>query len=60
MNEIEGTKRPLKPFHKALYKGGYIPLGMQEVGKPCMIHHPPLINYGFLKYNVEGILEYVG
>lgn len=48
------------PFHKTLYKGGYIPLESQKIGEPCMIHHPPQINYGFLKYKVEGILEYVG
>jgi hypothetical protein len=43
------------PFHTALYKGGYVPISQQKIGEPCMIHRPPHIEYGFLKYNVESI-----
>lgn len=47
-----------EPLNRGLYTGGYIPIkGIQELNKPCMIHHPPRINYGFLKYKVEKIEE---
>ena len=45
------------PFHNDLYKGGYIPLESQKVGKGCMIHHPPRFNFGFLKYKVKSITK---
>ncbi len=43
------------PFHNDLYKGGHIPLSSQKIGEPCMIHHPPHFNFGFLRFNVESI-----
>lgn len=44
-----------EPFHSELYKGGYIPLTSIQIGEQCMIHHPPNINYGFLKYKITNI-----
>lgn len=45
------------PYHNELYKGGYIPLESQKEGELCMMHNPPHINFGFLKYKVESIKE---
>lgn len=49
-----------KPCQSEVWKGGYIPLyenGMFSIGKPCPIHHPPHIEFGFLKYNIIDISE---
>lgn len=44
-------------FGPKIYIGGYIPIEQQKIGEPCMIHHPPHIEFGFLKYNVVSISE---
>lgn len=44
-------------FGPKIYIGGHIPISQQEIGKPCMIHYPPHINFCFLKYNVTSINE---
>lgn len=46
-----------QPFQADVWKGCYVPIGsdMIEVGKRCPIHNPPLINFGFLNYNIEKI-----
>lgn len=44
-----------KPFQTDIWKGAYIPVYNVNVGEPCPIHHPPHINYGYLKHNVEKI-----
>lgn len=56
---VDGCGRILesRPFHTGLYKGGYIPLESQKIGELCMMHNPPYINFGFLKYNVTKITE---
>lgn len=49
-----------QPFQASLWRGAMIPVsveGMVEVGKRCPIHHPPCINYGFLKYAIEAVEE---
>lgn len=45
------------PWHNDLYKGGYIPIESQKVGEKCMIHHPPNIEFGFLKYKVTSMTK---
>jgi hypothetical protein len=46
-------------FGPKLYIGGYIPIEKQKIGDPCMIHYPPNIKFGFLKYNVLSIEEVI-
>lgn len=43
------------PFQTDFWKGATIPLEMQNIGDLCMIHHPPYIEYGYLKYKVTQI-----
>jgi hypothetical protein len=44
------------PFQNEIWKGAYIPLSMLKVGKELPIHHPPNINFGFLKHIVKNII----
>lgn len=46
-----------RPFQTDIWKGGFIPLEMVVVGKELPIHHPPHINFGFLKHKVESIVN---
>ena len=46
------------PFQCDIWNGGYIPVtspGMVKVGEQCPIHHPPYINFGYLKHKIEKI-----
>lgn len=44
-----------KPFQTNFWKGGIIPLNQQVIGELCMIHHPPHIEFGYLKHKVISI-----
>jgi hypothetical protein len=48
-----------KPFQKDVWVGAVIPIDedlcMLTIGDECPIHHPPTINYGFLKHKVISI-----
>lgn len=47
-----------KPFQGSVWNGGFIPLRQPEmvsVGRECPIHHPPHIEFGFLKHKIEKI-----
>ncbi len=52
-----GTIIKTEPFQGAVWNGGYIPVEVQEIGELCMMHHPPNIEYGFLKHRVTKITE---
>lgn len=43
------------PYQGHIWRGAYIPLPEVRVGERCPIHHPPHINFGYLKYRVERI-----
>lgn len=43
------------PFHGGLYEGAIVPMVNVKVGELLPIHHPPLIEYGFLRYIVEKV-----
>lgn len=43
------------PFQTEIWKGGAVSTVMIEVGKELPLHHPPHINFGFLKHKVEKI-----
>lgn len=45
------------PYQDEMWKGAYIPLNMVKIGKPLPIHHPPNINFGFLKYKVLKVTD---
>ena len=51
----DGIVTEAKPFQTDIWKGASIPVDFIEVGEPCPIHHPPHINYGYLKHKVEKI-----
>ncbi len=53
----DGVIVDAQPFQADVWKGAYIPVGgnMVEVGKPCPIHCPPQISFGFLNYKIEKI-----
>ena len=57
ITDKDGKILDAHPFHSKLYKGGYIPLESQTEGDFCMIHNPPYIHYGFLKYKVKSITK---
>lgn len=44
-------------FQSSVWKGAIVPIDMITVGKPCLIHHPPNIVFGFLKYKVTEIIK---
>lgn len=52
-----GTIIEAKPFQTDIWKGGYICIEMQEIGKECMMHKPPHILFGHLKHKVVSITE---
>jgi hypothetical protein len=51
----EGVIITAEPFRTDLWKGGIIPINQQEIGDLCMMHKPPNIVFGFLKYKVISI-----
>jgi hypothetical protein len=53
--DTEGFVLQTWPFQTSLWKGAYIPIKSVKVGKPCPIHHPPHIQFGFLNYKVMSI-----
>lgn len=57
ITDNDGVIQEAHPFQTSVWKGGVIPIEIQEIGMPCMIHHPPNINYGFLKHNVLSISD---
>jgi hypothetical protein len=57
ITDDNGFVEDAQPFHASLYIGTYIPLDSLVIGEPCMIHHPPRIEFGALKYNVESVTE---
>lgn len=44
-----------KPFQSKIWEGASIPVEIVIVGERCPIHHPPHINFGYLKHKVEKI-----
>lgn len=46
-----------EPFQSDIWEGGYVPVEAQELNKPCMMHHLPHFNRGFLKHNVIAITK---
>lgn len=47
-----------EPFQGIIWDGGVIPVyddEMVAVGKPCPIHKPPHIVFGYLKHKIEKI-----
>lgn len=47
-----------KPFQASMWRGAIIPIhdgSLFRVGEPLPIHHPPHIEYGFLKYKIVEI-----
>lgn len=52
----QGVVQRTEPFHTEIYRGAYVPVN-QSVGQKCAIHHPPHIEFGFLKYIIEGIVS---
>lgn len=52
-----GTVKCAGPFQSEIWQGAHIPLEMVEAGEKCPIHHPPVLMYEFLKYDVESIEE---
>lgn len=55
ITDDKGMVLETRPFHTDLYKGALIPIEQQVIGEECMIHNPPHIEYGFLKYKVLSI-----
>lgn len=54
----EGVITDTKPFQGSVWKYGQVPLHSLhylEVGKSFPIHHPPHINFGFLKHKIKAI-----
>lgn len=45
------------PYQTDVWKGALIPIAQQEIGDLCMIHHPPRIEYSYLRYKVLDIKE---
>jgi hypothetical protein len=57
---VDHTGRVIEalPFQSSVWVGAYIPVNtfdMVQVGRPCPIHNPPHIEFGFLKYSIEKI-----
>ena len=50
-----GVVTEAKPFQTDIWKGAYIPVDALEIGKHCLIHHPPHIVYGALIHKVAKI-----
>lgn len=47
-----------EPFQTEFWKGAFIPINHSEMfhtGANCPIHHPPNIEFGFLKHKIEKI-----
>lgn len=47
-----------RPFQTEHWKGGCIPIkdrSLFDIGKECPIHHPPHIEFGWLKYRIVRI-----
>jgi len=60
ITDDDGVVLEVKPsfgIQSELYKGAIIPIDLQVIGERCMIHHPPHIEFGYLKYNVESITD---
>jgi len=55
ITDANGFVLEAHPFHSKLYEGAYLPLDSLVIGEPCMIHHPPKIEFGVLNYNVEAM-----
>lgn len=52
ITDEDGRILEAKPFQTEAWKGGYIPIESQEIGRLCMMHKPPEIEYGYLKHEV--------
>ena len=58
ITDSDGVIVETRPFQTQFWKGGAIPIqdkDMFKVGELLPINHPPHINYGFLRYKIEGI-----
>jgi hypothetical protein len=55
--EKNGQIVKTEPFQGEIWNGGFIPVEVQLVGEPCMMHKPPHYQYGFLKHNVTKITK---
>lgn len=44
-----------EPFQTDIWAGAYIPIEDLKVGDLCLIHHPPHIVFGALKYKIKNI-----
>lgn len=54
----KGVVIDTKPLQAHIWRGAIIPINdleLFDVGQPLPIHHPPHINYGFLKYKIQKI-----
>lgn len=45
------------PYQTDVWKGALIPIKQQKIGDLCMLHNPPRIEYGYLRYKVLAIKE---
>jgi hypothetical protein len=43
------------PFQSDLWKGAYIALSDVRINEELPIHHPPHINFGYLKHKVKSV-----
>lgn len=55
ITDENGIVQSAEPRQNEVWKGASIPIEQQEVGDFCMIHHPPMIEYDYLKYKVVSI-----
>lgn len=55
ITDADGVVMATYPFQTSVWKGAVIPIDMLVIGEPCLIHHPPRIIFGFLKYKVVSI-----
>lgn len=44
-----------EPINRGIFKGGFVPDSVLEIGCPCPMHLPPDIEFGYLKYTVVNI-----
>lgn len=57
----QGIVTDVQPFQAHIWRGAIIPVydtEMFRVGERLPIHHPPHIEYGFLRYKIQKI-EYL-
>lgn len=58
VTDQDGVIIETRPFQTSVWKGGIIPIEqkhMMKVGKNLPIHHPPNINFGFLKHKIKSV-----